>query len=236
MPAFSLELQIGNREVGFFHHAYVLEGDADQTRERLERFLISELDISVTGNPDYWHAVFESFGIDDGRRLKQMHTGRAVAGSMRIFVIEARTLTHEAQNALLKMFEEPSANTHFFLITPSIETLLPTVLSRMVHIVFDALSAPARRTGDFLSLSVADRVAAVKPIVDAKDIAKAIAFVNGLIAEAHAGLREHPSFAAALEDLARCRTYLSGRAPSIKMILEHLALTLPMSTGKAATI
>ena len=40
-------------------------------------------------------------------------------------------ITVEAQNALLKLLEEPPVYAHFFLIIPSAHLLLPTVKSRL---------------------------------------------------------------------------------------------------------
>ncbi len=49
----------------------------------------------------------------------------------RLFLIEqAETLTEQAQNALLKLLEEPRGNYHFILQTEQSNLLLPTVLSR----------------------------------------------------------------------------------------------------------
>ena len=36
-----------------------------------------------------------------------------------------------------------------------------------------------------------------------------------------------PEVRQGLEDIARCRSYASDRSPSLKMLLEHLALSLP---------
>lgn len=47
-----------------------------------------------------------------------------------VFIEEANTLTLPAQNALLKMLEEPPESTTFYLTCASKSSLLPTVLSR----------------------------------------------------------------------------------------------------------
>ena len=49
------------------------------------------------------------------RALKDAQTRGAFGGSRKIFIIGANSFTREAQNALLKTFEEPTAGTHFFL-------------------------------------------------------------------------------------------------------------------------
>lgn len=49
----------------------------------------------------------------------------------RFFVFrEAEKLREEAENAMLKLLEEPKENYHFVLLTSSPEALLPTILSR----------------------------------------------------------------------------------------------------------
>jgi DNA polymerase-3 subunit delta' len=57
-----------------------------------------------------------------------------------VIIDEAHALTPEAQNALLKLIEEPPPNTLFILVTDHIETLLPTVRSRCMAIYFPRLS------------------------------------------------------------------------------------------------
>jgi DNA polymerase-3 subunit delta' len=43
-------------------------------------------------------------------------------------------MTHQAQNAFLKLLEEPNDNIYFILISNSISKLLPTILSRVKKI------------------------------------------------------------------------------------------------------
>jgi DNA polymerase-3 subunit delta' len=43
------------------------------------------------------------------------------------------TFRHEAQNALLKVLEEPPKNVIFIIITTSKSAILPTILSRVPH-------------------------------------------------------------------------------------------------------
>ncbi|HSW71573.1 MAG TPA: AAA family ATPase [Gammaproteobacteria bacterium] len=53
------------------------------------------------------------------------------SGLRRTILIEnAQLLSHEAQNALLKILEEPQEDTIFILTTPYEQSLLPTIVSR----------------------------------------------------------------------------------------------------------
>ena len=62
------------------------------------------------------------------------------SGSRVVIIDQAETLTVEAQNALLKLIEEPPPNTIFILIASRIERLLPTVRSRCAAIFFPRFS------------------------------------------------------------------------------------------------
>jgi len=58
-----------------------------------------------------------------------------------IVVDDAHRMTEQAANTLLKSLEEPPASTHFLLVTPAPQALLPTIRSRCQHLRFGALSA-----------------------------------------------------------------------------------------------
>ena len=59
----------------------------------------------------------------------------------RVFIIQhAHKTTVSAQNALLKLLEEPNSSTHFILLTHQPSTLLPTVLSRLQTITIPRIT------------------------------------------------------------------------------------------------
>jgi len=69
-------------------------------------------------------------------RLAQIHELHSLtkgkAREMRVFIIDdADRMNLQAQNAFLKLLEEPIANIHFILTTHQSHVLLPTVLSRV---------------------------------------------------------------------------------------------------------
>jgi DNA polymerase-3 subunit delta' len=60
----------------------------------------------------------------------------------RVFVIEAvETLNEQAANRLLKTLEEPPAYAHLVLVSDRKEEVMATIVSRCVHVRFDALAA-----------------------------------------------------------------------------------------------
>lgn len=72
-----------------------------------------------------------SIGIDEARRIKEFLRQRPLVSPFRTVVIgDAERLTGEAQNALLKVSEEPPEYAIIILITRDPELLLPTLVSR----------------------------------------------------------------------------------------------------------
>jgi DNA polymerase-3 subunit delta' len=80
----------------------------------------------------------KSIGIDQVRDLQQtLGLSPYSAKAARIVIIaSADALTHEAQNALLKLLEEPPPATSFILTAERSESLLPTVRSRLQPVYF----------------------------------------------------------------------------------------------------
>ena len=53
-----------------------------------------------------------------------------------VIIVSADKMNKNAANALLKMLEEPPANSHIILIAPSVDSLLPTIRSRCILVHF----------------------------------------------------------------------------------------------------
>lgn len=67
--------------------------------------------------------------IDQIREVIEMTRARQTRDRYFVFR-EAEKMREDAENALLKLLEEPRENYHFVLLTESPEALLPTILSR----------------------------------------------------------------------------------------------------------
>ncbi len=219
------------------HHAYVLEGDttlAESLAQGARRALGLPDD-----SPDVFVLSREKFGIDDSRELRGRAALRATSGRA-LFVVAASSITSEAQQALLKLFEEPQRGAVFVLIVPH-GVLLPTLRSRCLPYPAE-LSAALAGEGDarerahaFLAAAYKERTALIAALVkdDGEDVrARSRAFLNALELELHRrfskanGAGKH-SLAEGLSEIAALRSYLSDRSPSLKMIFEHLAASLP---------
>lgn len=83
----------------------------------------------------------KEIGIDRIRELKRFMQLRPVGGKVKVALIDdAHLLTIAAQNALLKVLEEPPAHSFLVLISSNPDALLPTVRSRCQRVRFGPLS------------------------------------------------------------------------------------------------
>ncbi len=88
-------------------------------------------------NPD---ATGSSIGIDAVREIKNFLWQKPNVSARRTLIIDdAEILTTEAQNALLKVTEEPPASSLLIIVTSDLESIMPTILSRLQKIYFGAV-------------------------------------------------------------------------------------------------
>jgi DNA polymerase-3 subunit delta' len=82
--------------------------------------------------------------VDQIRELAEFVSLSAAMSPWRVIVVDsADDLERSAANALLKMLEEPPANTVFFLVSHAPGRLLPTIRSRCRQLHFEALGDDA---------------------------------------------------------------------------------------------
>src|SRR3989338_3425883 len=99
------------------HHAYLIEGARDEVVPEIIA-LCNDLNIKTSGNPDFCHMSIDSFKIDEAFSLRAMSQDKGFSSAKKIFLICANSFTLDAENVLLKMFEEQIEDTHFFLVVP----------------------------------------------------------------------------------------------------------------------
>lgn len=80
-----------------------------------------------------------TIGIDAIRQIKNFLWQKPNVGPRRVVIIDrAELLTTEAQNALLKIAEEPPPSTLLILVTSDVDRFTPTLSSRLQKIYFSA--------------------------------------------------------------------------------------------------
>jgi len=214
---------------GHLHHAYIIEGDAEKVYDDLCRFCDEDLQHHTKANQDFLYNRYDVFTVDNARVLREMQLNKTRDGSRKVFIVSFNFITIQAQNALLKVLEEPTTGTHIFILTPSAHIFLPTVLSRVLIIrgeqVSHHISAKA-----FLESSVKERMEyvtnLVKEIKDEKQSkAAAIQLVRGLSIALHEQAKTPQDFKT-LRELESVTAYLQDASASVKMLLEHTALVV----------
>lgn len=222
------------------HHAYLIEGERASALPELKKFLF-DAKLTKESSPDYHLFEFDVFLIEHAHDITSEQSMRGVEGNKKIFILAFNTMTSEAQNALLKTIEEPTEDTHFFFITRTKETLIPTLRSRMqiVSIESEYNKKELKAGEEFLKASLPERFALIEPLTKAKKDDKSEAkeeariFLVSLEKALYVHLsraaldRPHLEVVRAVEDVIAASKYLSDRAPSLKLLLEHLALSVP---------
>jgi hypothetical protein len=219
------------------HHAFVIEAGIEEGIEQALAWTEKELGLKGKGNPDVIVLKYGLFSVADARRVNELAMQAPLRGTDKVIIIAATRAYHEAQNALLKLFEEPSADTHLFLILPTLGGLLPTLRSRVSildNICGFTKPAYSEEVNGFLKATKEKRSLLIKKLSTGKDEDerrenrdRALEIVNGV--EAALYTQSVEANAETLSEIAILRGYLYDRSAPVRMILEHLSLVLPKS-------
>ncbi|MGA8364349.1 MAG: hypothetical protein WB709_07490 [Solirubrobacteraceae bacterium] len=143
-------------------HAYLLHGPAGAGKRKIARALAGALLADGARDEQTAHAVrervqrgthpdltwvrpsgaAEMLVSDIDEPVVAAATRTPFEAKRRVFVIEAvETMNEQAANRLLKTLEEPPAYAHLVLVSDRKEEVMATIVSRCVHVRFDALAA-----------------------------------------------------------------------------------------------
>ncbi len=214
---------------------YLLTGENEAAVLRGEKLAADFLGIKreeLGSHPDFLRIKTSFFSIEEARGIRG-HSGKSsFSGKGRAFMVQTDFFGLDAQNALLKTFEEPGGRCCFVLVTSAVENVIPTLRSRLTGVKL----APGKtsegekeeQARDFLSASVTKRLEMIKDIAEEKE--KSARFINSL----QSFLRKEmlsdiskPRIADALSQTENCKKLLLTPGAMVKMILEHLAFVLP---------
>lgn len=116
---------------------------ADKTANTWREFLINHPHASL----EDWIGFVQTenkqnqISKDDARRIIKTVSMKSFEGGMKILIIWYPEMMHpSAANAILKVLEEPPANTVYLMVTYNYENLLTTILSRTQHVLVPVLS------------------------------------------------------------------------------------------------
>src|SRR3990167_6519322 len=159
--------------------SYLIQGTGDKASKEIGN-LVKKLDIKISANsPDVLkiapitgdmqsrHSANVSISINQVREIKRLIFQKPLIQKFKIVIIyEAQKLTIEAQNALLKILEEPPQSAVIILVAPGNSELLPTILSRVTII---KAMPKVQDKGTSKSLISLDNASFLKEISSIKD-------------------------------------------------------------------
>ncbi len=212
---------------GFSHHAYFVLGDYGFVENLISFF--QENSLVDTKSLDFMNLKFETFLIDDARSLREWLGTMPISSTKKIAILYGDKITEEAQNALLKSFEEVKSGTQVFLVMKSSSRLLPTLMSRMFFVDSGIEDETIKEGQKFLNMSIAKRLDFVaKKIKESKEkdtkeeILDMLSGIEKALSKSDKKEdKENAFFVLKMKD-----SILDTGAP-MKTILESIAITLP---------
>lgn len=196
------------------HHANLLIGTKDWAFSQIPESEREE-------GADVVFHIYDRMSVVHARSLVYETGLRPVERSHRTFVISCDSILHEAQNTLLKLFEEPNNHTVFYLIIPREDLLLPTLRSRLNLLEQEIRISEKKVFAQFLKSGYAERLALVSERLGAEDGEWLAEIIQGLTEYAHT-----KKDTALIRDVLMLESYIYMNGSSKKMLLEHIALTL----------
>lgn len=195
------------------HHANLIIGTKEWGMEQIplcDREACADVSLLIS----------DRMSIEDVRSLIYDAQLMPVERAYRSFVIQTGQILGEAQNALLKLFEEPNARTVFYLVLPREDILLSTLRSRLL-----LLAKEEQKEGEafkeFKKLGLADRIDLIAEKLKDEDIEWVQSLVRGL--SRHAAVSKN---GALIHDVLMLERHIYTNGSAKKMLLEHVALSL----------
>lgn len=178
------------------------------------------------------HKLFDLTVLDIETARDIISFAQSPYSGERVGLISFHTATHPAQNALLKILEEPKENIRFVIVTSNKEQLLPTVLSRVYEIRSNDQEVSSKDAQEFLETPYTVRmklpfVVELLSRVDEegrKDREGVRAFLFSLVEV----LREKKVESKFVVETLECASYASDPSASGKALLEYVSLLLPV--------
>lgn len=201
------------------HHAILIEGNVEETLAAIHR------------SADTLLLNYESLGIDEARSIIEASLTAPVIEEKKRIIISFRDITREAQNALLKILEDPSPQVEFLIITENASALLPTLRSRLYVMgskssYAEAASAGREAVQIFVKMPVADRLKEVEKMVKAQKDSGSKALIRSFLLSLHDELKVDEGSRTTFKTIHNALLYLDDKGASTKVLLESVALAL----------
>lgn len=147
-----------------FHQSKILIGSPEQIEKQIEQMALLLIGTeNYTNHPDFLLVEEQekaSIGIAKTKDLINFTKVKPYQSENKLIVISpSDKLTHQAQNSLLKVLEEPPQKTQIILATNNSSNLLDTILSRCVLIKLETNEEDTseKNISNFIKLDLIDK-------------------------------------------------------------------------------
>jgi DNA polymerase III subunit delta' len=207
------------------HHANIIIGE---DHKRFVSEILKKLNFNPQSNPDFLILESESFGIDDARNLEKWSSLKPFLSEIKVSHLVTKTITHEAQNALLKVLEEPPVGTYFFISIENLGGLLPTFLSRVRILNTTSVRTidESENTLKFLRSDIKAKFALIRSVSKKEDKSKIKNILKNLEIAAYQDTKNSLKETEELKKILTAKIFASARGSSPKMLLEWLSCVL----------
>jgi hypothetical protein len=199
------------------HHATVVCGDREQALSLVEAQL--GIPFSRVPHGDIAFVQRVQLSIDDVRELSHTALKRPVQREHFVLIIVADSIGVEAQNALLKLTEDPPPSARFIFILPASAPLIATLRSRVVEYTLQAEGEVAARS--FSKLPLKDALRDIAKATKDKDEGGMETILTSLEQSGKPSAQSMRTSHA----LMLARRYIEARGASPKILLEHALLS-----------
>lgn len=218
------------------NHSYIIQGNPATSPAELKDYLISR-NLFDTENPDIMFELYEALDMDEGHKIKEWHSLASYEGKKRACIVGAKFINREAEQSLLKILEEPGENTHFFIIVPDVENVLPTIRSRCHLVYLDKDNKYDSWAKKFIGVGIKDRIDMIAVILKSAEDADTSATIRfeaksildsleqNLFAEFKKDIN-NKNIEWVLGEIIKAKKNLRNPGSSVKMLLEHIALVV----------
>ncbi len=213
------------------HHANIIISRKD-CKNFVFSILQRDLNFDIKANPDFLMIENESFSIDNARDFGKWAIGKPLLGESKVSLIVTKSITHEAQNALLKILEEPSLGTYIFIKLESQGGLLPTFLSRVRILSVEdedfenniSNENENKNNADkFLRADIRGKFSLIQSLSKKVDKTDMKELIKDLEKISYENYTKDISKAKAMKNMLKAKIFATSRGSSPKILLEWLS-------------
>jgi hypothetical protein len=169
---------------------------------------------------------YDRIGVDDAANIRSLFTEKHWS-SVRVCFVVASSVGIEAQNALLKTFEELPERNHVIVVVPHKKVLIDTIWSRIQMIEIKNAVGEDTGVSQLFSKNIQERLKFVDTVM--KKMTKQTAaekktFVVSCIDQYENFVAENKVHPTNMRNAARARTYITNDTVPAKYVLEMLAV------------